>query len=54
MDLRSLELAGLTALASVSAVAALVHGELRFGTLFGVAIAVAAIALIRRVSRDGD
>jgi hypothetical protein len=50
MDLRSLELVGLTALAGVSAVAALVHGELFFGALFGVAMAVAATALKRHAS----
>ena len=48
MDLRFLELVGLTAVADMSAVAALMHGQVFFGAFFGVTFALAGSHLIRR------
>ena len=48
MDLRFLELVGLTALAGMSAVAALAHDQIFFAAFFGGTFAFAGSRLVRQ------
>jgi len=48
MDLRFLELVGLTALAGMSAIAALAHDQIFFAAFFGVTFAFAGSRLVRQ------
>jgi hypothetical protein len=50
MDMRLLELLFLTVLAGISAVAALIHGDVLFGACFGSLWAFAATQLIWRLA----